>query len=148
MIEIKDVLNLLGRELKDDGEQAKRFREFIEQEKWETGQINKWLGECIVNSSGPHDPHNRAFQDLIISMGKRFGFGICYGRYTGKSGEENYDGIWEREGRDTIVLEVKTSTWPIGSISQLGGYLEDYLRKKIPKIFSVYMLSGKGTFNR
>lgn len=36
MIEIKDVLNLLGRELKDEGEQAKRFREFIEQEKWET----------------------------------------------------------------------------------------------------------------
>ena len=34
MIEIKDVLNLLGRELKDKGEQAKRFRKFIEQEKW------------------------------------------------------------------------------------------------------------------
>lgn len=144
MIEIKDVLNLLGRELKDDGEQAKRFREFIEQEKWETEQINKWLGECIVNSSGPHDPHNRAFQDLIISMGKRFGFGICYGRYTGKSGEENYDGIWEKENGDTIVLEVKTSTWPIGSISQLGNYLEELAKKKdIENIFGLYVI-GKG----
>jgi len=144
MIEIKDVLNLLGRELKDDGEQAKRFREFIEQEKWETEQIKKWLGECIVNSSGPHDPHNRAFQDLVISMGKRFGFGICYGRYTGKSGEENYDGIWEREGRDTIVLEVKTSTWPIGSISQLGDYLEELAKKKDTKnVFGLYVI-GKG----
>jgi len=144
MIEIKDVLNLLGRELKDDGEQAKRFREFIEQEKWETEQINKWLGECIVNSSGPHDPHNRAFQDLIISMGKRFGFGICYGRYTGKSGEENYDGIWEKENGDTIVLEVKTSTWPIGSISQLGNYLEELAKKKdTENIFGLYVI-GKG----
>jgi len=144
MIEIKDVLNLLGRELKDNGEQAKRFREFIEQEKWKTEQIKKWLGECIANSSGPHDPHNRAFQDLIISMGKRFGFEICYGRYTGKSGEENYDGIWEREGRDTIVLEVKTSTWPIGSVSQLGDYLEELSKKKDTKnVFGLYVI-GKG----
>jgi len=144
VIDIKDVLNLLGRELKDDGEQAKRFREFIEQEKWETEQIKKWLEECIANSSGPHDPYNRAFQDLIISMGKRFGFGICYGRYAGKSGEENYDGIWEREGKDTIVLEVKTSTWPIGSVSQLGDYLEALSKKKdIKNVFGLYVI-GKG----
>jgi len=144
MIEIKDVLNLLGRELKDEGEQAKRFREFIEQEKWETEQIKKWLDECIANSSGPHDPYNRAFQDLIISMGKRFGFGICYGRYKGKSGEENYDGIWEKENGDTIVLEAKTSTWPIGSVSQLGKYLEEVSKKKdTENVFGLYVI-GKG----
>ncbi len=66
MIEIKDVLNLLGKELKDDTEQAKRFREFVGQEKWSTDQIRKWFNECIVNSVGAHDPYNRAFQDLVI----------------------------------------------------------------------------------
>lgn len=30
MMEMKDVLNLLGKELKDGSEQAKRFREFVE----------------------------------------------------------------------------------------------------------------------
>lgn len=117
MLEIKDVLNLLGKELKDGSEQVGRFREFVEQEKWTMEQIKKWLDECITNSSGAHDPYNRAFQDLVISLGKRLGFEVQYGRYMGKSGEENYDGIWKKENGDTIILEVKTTTWPIGSIS-------------------------------
>jgi len=144
MLEIKDVLNLLGKELKDDSEQAERFREFVEQEKWATEQIRKWLDECIANSSGAHDPYNRAFQDLVVSLGKRLGFEIQYGRYMGKSGEENYDGTWKRENGDTIVLEVKTTTWPIGSISQLGDYLEELSKKKDTKnVFGLYVI-GKG----
>jgi len=144
MIEIKDILNLLGGELKDDTEQAKRFREFIEQEKWTTEQIEKWLNECINERSGAHDPYNRAFQDLVVSLGKRLGFEIEYGRYVGRPGEDNYDGIWKRENGDTIVLEVKTSTWPIGSASQLGEYI-DKLSKKVENenIFGLYVI-GKG----
>ena len=41
MIEIKDILHLLGDELKDETEQVNRFREFIEKEKWPTEQIEK-----------------------------------------------------------------------------------------------------------
>lgn len=143
-MEIKDVLNLLGKELKDGSEQAKRFREFIEQDKWTTEQIKKWLDECISSSSGAHDPYNRAFQDLVTSLGKKLGFKIEYGRYAGKSGEDNYDGIWEKENGDTIVLEVKTSTWPIGSVSQLGEYLDTLSKKEgIKNIFGLYVI-GKG----
>ena len=144
MIEIKDILHLLGNELKDESEQVNRFREFIEKEKWPTEQIKKWLDECISESKGAHDPYNRAFQDLIVSLGRRLGFEILYGRYMGKSGEENYDGIWKRENGDTIVLEVKTSTWPIGSVSQLGDYLEELSKKEgVKNIFGLYVI-GKG----
>ncbi|MCP2518989.1 hypothetical protein NLD30_00910 [SCandidatus Aminicenantes bacterium Aminicenantia_JdfR_composite] len=144
MIEIKDILHLIGNELKDGAEQAERFREFIEQDKWSSEQIKGWLDECINKSSGAHDPYNRAFQDLAISLGKRLGFEIEYGRYVGKSGEDNYDGVWRRENGDTIVLEVKTSTWPIGSVTQLGDYLEK-LSKETEKgsIFGLYII-GKG----
>ena len=144
MIEIKDILHLLGNELKDETEQVNRFREFIEKEKWPTEQIKKWLDECISESKGAHDPYNRAFQDLIVSLGRRLGFEIQYGRYMGKSGEENYDGIWKRENGDMIVLEVKTSTWPIGSVSQLGDYLEELSKKEgVKNIFGLYVI-GKG----
>lgn len=144
MIEIKDILNLIGNELKDGTDQAKRFREFIEQDKWSSEQIKKWLDECINKSSGPHDPYNRAFQDLVVSLGERLGFEIQYGRYTGKSGGENYDGIWKRENGDTIVLEVKTNTWPIRTVSQLGDYLEQLVKKDENKnIFGLYVI-GKG----
>lgn len=144
MIEIKDILHLLGDELKDGTEQVIRFREFIEKEKWPTEQIRKWLDECINESKGANDPSNRAFQDLVISLGRRLGFEIQYGRYTGKSGAENYDGIWKRENGDTILLEVKTSTWPIGSVSQLGEYIEGLSKKEEAKnIFGLYVI-GKG----
>jgi hypothetical protein len=144
MLEIKDILNLLGKELRDGSEEAKRFREFIEQEKWSIEQIKNWLEECITKGSGAQDPYTRAFQDLVVSLGKRLGFEIKYGRYKGKSGEENYDGIWRRENGDTIILEVKTSTWPIGSVSQLGEYIEKYSEKENTKnVFGLYVI-GKG----
>ncbi|MBC7188658.1 hypothetical protein H5U35_00350, partial [Candidatus Aerophobetes bacterium] len=144
MIEIKDILHLIGNELKDGTEQVNRFREFIEKEKWSTEQIKKWLDECISEGKGTHDPYNRAFQDLIVSLGKRLGFEIQYGRYMGKSREENYDGSWKRENGDMIVLEVKTSTWPIGSVGQLGDYLEELSKKEeVKNIFGLYVI-GKG----
>jgi hypothetical protein len=144
-IKMSDILNLLGGELKDGGEQTKRFRDFIEQDRWAIEQIAEWLGECIANSSGAHDPYNRAFQDLVVSLGKRLGFEVHYGRYMGKQGEENYDGVWKREDGDVIVLEVKTSTWPIGSVSQqLGEYLDKLSQSEDAKnIFGLYVI-GKG----
>jgi hypothetical protein len=144
MIEINDVLNLIGRDLKDGSNESMRFREFIAQEKWTTEQIKKWLDECLAKGSGAHDPYNRAFQDLIVSLGGKLGFNIEYGRYAGKPGEDNYDGIWKKESGDTIVTEVKTSTWPIGTIGQLGEYLEGLSRKEEAKsVFGLYVI-GKG----
>jgi hypothetical protein len=144
MIDIKDVLNLVGGELKDGNEQSKRFREFIEQDKWTIDYLKRWVDECITQSSGAHDPYNRAFQDLITSLGRKLGFEIEYGRYAGKSGENNFDGIWKRSNGDIIVLESKTSTWPIGSVNQLGNYIEElYKKEQVKNVFGLYVI-GKG----
>jgi len=144
MLEIKDVLNLIGGELKDDTEAVARFREFIEKEKWTTDILGKWLNECVEGGSGAHDPYNRVFQDIIISIGKRLGFNIEYGRYGGKAGEDNFDGLWKREDKSTLILEVKTSTWPIGSIGQLGDYIEKLEKQDDNEnIFGLYVI-GKG----
>lgn len=144
MIEIKDILNLIDNKLKDDIEETKRFREFIEKEKWATDQIKDWLDECIKKSKGAQDPYHKAFQDLIISLGKRLGFEIEYGKYMGKRGEENYDGAWKKETGETMILEVKSTTWPIGSISQLGRYIEELTKKgETENIFGMYVI-GEG----
>jgi len=144
MIEMKDILNLLGSALKDDSEQTRRFREFIEQEKWSTEQIKEWLNECVEHSSGSHDPYNRAFQDLIVSLGRRLGFEIQYGRYVGRQGEENFDGLWKSDDGRFLLLEIKVSTWPIGSVSQLGEYIENFARRENSKgVYGLYVV-GKG----
>ncbi len=74
MLEIKDVLELLGGELKDNSKAPDRFRKFIEQEKWSTEQLEKWLNECINPPTSNKRAYNLAFQDLVISLGSRLGF--------------------------------------------------------------------------
>ena len=141
-IAIEDFL--IGRKLEDGSSDAQSFREFIEKPKWSNELVKGWLDECIKRGSGAHDPYNRAFQDLVVSVGRRLGFEVTYGRYAGKSGEDNYDGIWRTAEGDTIVVEVKTTTWPISSINQLGRYLEELSkRENIKNIYGLYVI-GKG----
>lgn len=135
MVEICDIINLIGN-LKD-GVEAKKFREFIGQSKWSLEQIKSWLDECVEKGK---DPYNKAFQDLVVSLGKRLGFKVEYGKYLGKAGERNYDGIWRSYDGKIIVLEVKTSTWPMRSINQLGKYIEELPEENV---FGLYVI-GKG----
>ena len=139
--ELLDLVEPLG----DDTEGSRKFRRHIGSQERTTEEIKNWLNECIEKSSGAHDPYNRAFQDLVVSLGRRLGFEINYGRYAGKAGEDNYDGIWRTKDGDTIVVEVKTTTWPIGSINQLGNYLDELSRKEnIKNIYGLYVI-GKLT---
>lgn len=142
-MKLRDILNLISNELKDDSAESRRFREFLEEDR-SIEEIKIWLQECISNCSGPHDPYNRAFQDLVISIGKKLGFKIKYGRYSGVAGEINSDGIWEKDNNNLIVIEVKTSAWPIRSVSQLGEYIEKLSKEdSIENIFGLYVI-GKG----
>lgn len=143
-LEMRDLLDLVGNQLKDGSEQSERFRRFIEQEKWPTHQLRTWLDECVQNSSGSHDPYNRAFQDLVVSLGSRLGFSVEYGLYAGKPGADNYDGIWKRSDRDIIVIEVKTSTWPIQTVGQLGEYVAKLSKRNSEaNVFGLFVI-GKG----
>jgi len=142
-VTIKDVLNLIGGELKDDEDSSKRFRDFIAQEKWGTDQYEEWLQECINQGKGPHDPYNRAFQDLVVTLGRRLGFDVEYGKYAAKPGKTEYDGLWKRKTGETIILEVKTSTWPLGSIAQLGKYVEDFSKREGHEhVYGLYVIGS------
>ena len=143
-INVQDILNLIGGELKDASEPTKRFRDFISLEKWDIEQYKEWLEECTKAGKGAQDPVHRAFQDLIVTLGKKIGFEIEYGRYTGKPGEIGYDGIWKRGGEEKILLEIKSTTWPISSISQLGDYIEKVSKEESnEKIYGLYVI-GQG----
>ena len=142
-VTIKDILNLIGGELKDDEDSSKRFRNFISQDKWETDQYEEWLRECIYKGKGPHDPYNRAFQDLIVTLGMKLGFNVEYGKYAAKPGKMEHDGLWERKTGETIILEVKTSTWPLGSIAQLGKYVESFSKEKNRElVYGLYVIGS------
>lgn len=143
-INIQDILNLVGGDLKDDSDSTEKFREFICLEKWGINQYKEWLDECIQSGKGAQDPLHRALQDLVVTLGKKIGFEIEYGKYAGKAGEIGYDGIWKRGGEEKVLLEVKSTTWPISSIGQLGSYIERVSKEENnEKIYGLYVI-GQG----
>ncbi len=123
---IEDVLMILGDILADKNEQAKdRFRRFIAQDKWTPDDYRMWLRECA--EKGGRDAESRAYhyalQDIVASLGSRLGMEVEYGRYAGSQKEVAFDGLWKRSSGEVIVLEVKTSPWPVDKVRQLGDYL-------------------------
>lgn len=145
-ITVKDILSLAGEELKDNSRTSERYRNFISQDKWETDDYKDWLDECIREGKGAHDPYNRAFQDLCVILGKKLGFKTMFGKYQAQKGEVAYDGMWERESGEVVVLEIKTSTWPIASIDQLGKYVEAAAKEKeTENVYGLYVIGSGET---
>ena len=93
---------------------------------------------------GAQDPLHRAFQDLVVTLGKKIGFEIENGKYAGKVGEIGYDGIWKRGSEEKVLLEVKSTTWPISSTRQLGDYIGKVSKEENnEKIYGLYVI-GQG----
>lgn len=140
-ISIEQIVRLIGGDLQDGSAESKRFREFISQSQWPIEQYQAWIDECIHNKA-----LNRPLQDIIVTLGERLGFSVEYGRYHGRSGEIGYDGLWKRDSGEVLLLEIKSSTWPIESVAQLGKYMDAYAEEagiQQDRVFGLYVI-GKG----
>ncbi|MBI4496819.1 MAG: hypothetical protein HY689_02830 [Chloroflexi bacterium] len=145
-LSIDHVLLLLGSHLSDHGNEKDRFRQFIEQDEWTKEDYERWLSECAQNGGASARIYYNALQDIVISIGKRLGFEIEYGRYAGSTTDVAFDGMWKRASGEILLLEVKTSTWPIESVGQLGGYLDRFAAERnLPaqQVFGLYVI-GRG----
>lgn len=150
-VTIEPVLRLLGESLSDSYESARnRFRQFIEEPQWTINDYRAWIAECIAKGNRSEGRiYYNALQDLIVSIGKRLGFEIRYGRYTGSSSEVANDGCWIGKDAFYVLTEVKTSAWPVESVGQLGGYRQDYAHQNgvpLGQVSGLYIIiSGEFT---
>lgn len=144
---IEDILMLLSESLTDKSEESKaRFRSFIAQPKWTVEDYEGWFEECSEKGGRDSEGHAyyNAVQDIVVSLGERLGMEIEYGRYSGSQHETGFDGLWKRESGEVIVLEVKTSPWPVDKVRQLGDYLEELTTQKGWDLQNVYGLYAIG----
>jgi hypothetical protein len=140
---IEDVLMLIGEPLSDKKEEAKaRFRRYVAQPKWSPDDYRAWLTECTEKGGRDSDTrvYYSALQDIVVSLGHRLGLQVEYGRYSGSQTEPAFDGLWKRQGDEVIVLEVKTSAWPVDKVRQLGDYLGQLAQDKGWEAANVYGL--------
>lgn len=144
---IQDIVGLLGEPMTDKAEEAKsRFRHFVSRPKWTVEDYQDWLLECA--EKGGRDAEGRvyynALQDIVISLGQRLGMEVEYGRYSGSQQDIAFDGLWKRESGEVIVLEVKTSPWPVDKVRQLGDYLGELASREGWDVQNVYGLYAIG----
>lgn len=144
---IEDALMLPGEPLSDKNEEAKaRFRDYIAQTKWSHNDYRAWIAECTKKGGRDADArvYYNALQDIVVSLGNRLGLEVEYGCYSGSQKEPAFDGLWKRESGEVIVVEVKTSPWPVDKVRQLGDYLNQLARENEWEPSSIYGLYAIG----
>ena len=143
-VSLSDVLELLGEGgLAERYEERKaRFRAFLQQSKWEPEDFAPWLEECLEKGCAAKPVYFYAFQDAVVTVGHHLGLEVEYGLY-GHRDDLSYDGKWITPDGDIILLEVKTSPWPVPSVHQLGRYITKYaIRHEVPyeKVFGLFIV--------
>jgi basic membrane protein A len=129
---IDDVLMLIGVPLLDQNKDAKaRFRRYVAQLKWTPNDYRSWLAECLAKSvQGTGDPnYDHAFRDIVVSLGSRLGLEVEYSP-CGKTHPEHVDGLWMRDARQLIAIEVEAFPQLAGKTRLLGTYLGALARKR------------------
>jgi len=68
-------------------------------------KLTEYANYCLENS---YTKSGAVLQDVVNEMGRRLGYAVSNGRYSGSSKEIGFDGLWE--GHDSaLIVEVKTT---------------------------------------
>lgn len=148
---IADILALVGGPGLDDSttDARQRFRAFLCQPKWSPEDLRAWIEECLELASRVRSEYYFVLQDIVTSIGTHLGFEVEFGSYTGTGADIPYDGKWRAITGETILLEVKSSPWPLGSVSQLGQYMDEHglaNGEDSQNVFGIYAI-GYGDFS-
>jgi len=90
-------------QLLDGSECSLQFRKFLSFQKGT--KLAQYAEECI-DATFPKS--GAVLQDIVNEIGRRLGYEVINGRYSGTPREIGFDGLW-REGEAALVVEVKTT---------------------------------------
>jgi hypothetical protein len=104
---LDDILTTLGRLDDYPGEDTPRegFRRHLREHVTEPHLVLSYIAQCLGKAD---QQHTRALRDLIIHLGRFFGFEVSYGPYEWLPGAIGFDGRWTSAWGPHIVLEVKS----------------------------------------
>lgn len=122
-ITLDQLLKLVGHLDDSPGEDTARvrFREFLQNEVPEVGQIRDYVEECLRTAG---EQYSKALQDLVNHLGSLLGFDVEFGRYQGVQGATGFDGLWTSPSPLSVVVEVKTTEVYAVKTSTLVGYVD------------------------
>lgn len=125
--------------LKDKSACSSELREFLN--RVSSPQIGGYVEYCLANSFAKG---GMVLQDLVNELGRRLGYHVINGRYSGVAREPGYDGLWIESNGHDLVAEVKTSDAYRISLDTLASYrTELWKRKEIARGASILIVVGR-----
>jgi hypothetical protein len=101
---IQQVVAICGDgQLLDGSECSQQLRRYLSLQK--ARKLAEYARYCLDNS---YPKSGAVLQDVINEIGRRLGFTVSAGRYSGSTRDIGFDGLWA-EGGACLVVEVKTT---------------------------------------
>ena len=137
---IRQVLSLAGDgRLRNNNETCQEFRELLSV--IPTEYLVKYANECLDNK---FDDSGLVLQDIINQAGKRLDFKIEYGLYQGSKNTIGYDGIWDLNQDNSIIVEVKTTDAYRINLDHIYNYKRKLVEQnRIPETSSILIVVGR-----
>lgn len=101
---IQQILAICGDgSLLDGSETSAQFRQFLSVQK--PAKLREYAGYCLENS---FTKGGQVLQDIVNEIGRRIGYEVIPGRYSGSTKDIGFDGLW-KDPVGALLVEVKTT---------------------------------------
>ena len=137
---IRQVLSFAGDgKLRNNNETCQEFRELLSV--IPTEYLVKYANECLDDK---FDDSGLVLQDIINQAGKRLDFKVEYGLYQGSKNTIGYDGIWDVNQENSIIVEVKTTDAYRINLDHIYNYKRKLVeQKRISETSSILIIVGR-----
>lgn len=137
---IRQVLSFAGDgKLRNNNETCQEFRELLSV--IPTEYLVKYANECLDDK---FDDSGLVLQDIINQAGKRLDFKVEYGLYQGSKNTIGYDGIWDLNQENSIIVEVKTTDAYRINLDHIYNYKRKLVeQKRISETSSILIIVGR-----
>ena len=137
---VRQILSFAGDgKLKNNNETCQEFRELLSV--IPTEYLVKYANECLDNK---FDDSGLVLQDIINQAGKRLDFKVEYGLYQGSKNTIGYDGIWDVNQENSIIVEVKTTDAYRINLDHIYNYKRKLVeQKRISETSSILIIVGR-----
>jgi len=137
---IRQVLSFAGDgKLRNENKTCQEFRELLSV--IPTEYLVKYANECLDDK---FDDSGLVLQDIINQAGKRLDFKIEYGLYQGSKNTIGYDGIWDLNQENSIIVEVKTTDTYRINLNNIYRYKRKLVeQKRVSETASILIIVGR-----
>lgn len=120
------VANAGDGDLRDKSLCSQEFREYLRDA--EPERLADYARQCLSQSL---PKGGQILQDVVNELGRRLGYDVENGRYSGIVGGIGYDGLWTCASNPALIVEVKTTDAYRLSLDTLAGYHRKLVEKGV-----------------